>query len=1232
MTAQFEADEQSAERKRLLTRAFALLASAELERWPDWSGPSEPSALQARIEALAVLLDIVPRLELARLDEVISAWSREFECGKTASAAELRATARRTLKLLPDEAAQSFDSQEQFSRAGALLGLPIPELPTTAQSHEPQAQRQCAFGLGVWLERVKKDEWTRIPAVIPGDRPVELEKAYVELYAIQADAADEGVAELTKFQRTPGHSIASQYPSITAASMAARTLERCVVVGEPGSGKSTLMRWLVWSTNRAKLPDFDVALLVQLSAFAAELDERPSLSVLEFFFESLNTRFDDWRDAANCMRHVAGQSRRFLLLLDGWDEVPGPLRENVRRRLAEEEPYFVTVITSRPSGLPHQLLTGSRVAMYRVARLPDRLQEDFIGKLLRTYGKSHFLDSILRRIREEDDFAQMAGNPFLLGLLVSALARKTSGSSPLRTRSDLYAEVVAGIKEQYNQSANEKDRLTAAHFAGMRGLSHGLLFDGERPRYLFTEGELSDRLRDISTEPALRSRFINRIDAHGHEHGFVHATFQEYFAAEYAATFSDDQSDAFMNRAFRSASRLIVLEFVAGMTGRLCERCRQQAIQWLRERDRYLQSTVRLARLIAAGRWPDDIASGIGPSVRDQLWHAVVTNDDMDLVELAVNAFAAMDAVELCRRARKQKTLSTWAIECMTNAVPRSVARREALDELLTGEWETFAGFDVRGGATPVEVAAIRAALADSALSDEDQREAAIRAGAARDRESVPGLLGILYRPSATRETLEQVIFSLGLIGGRQATDALVRLVLGEPAMTEELLMIAAAGLRNVGDGRRALDPVGRDRLLRRVAALPPDTPKLKFVFASLEGFPVRDGAKVIAEIAMKRDLAPDLRAEAIGALATATEQPLVQEVVSTIASEPSSHVATCMLRMAINRSLGVSLDWIEEKIKRCRDRVTLHQLVKALVLLLPNATTAERRAATRFLHGMIAATMKANAPTEDDRAKALVQALATVESDERPYLSEETFDLAQYVLSRFAESPGNVADGCALLAAATLEHFRRRASRPILRRALDAALRGSSDGRLMPQSSERVATALARSLCAVAPEELLHFPPDCAPVDSALRSRAVRRGWLIFHDRILDGEGTEIARWSRPDVDAAVGPAEYPELTMKLTAAARRDFQAYCLMVGDIGPSQPTEPLHAIHAAMVACWKTKAEDSPFESLVKLYPKGPPKFETWKKSLNRSASRLNKQPGVELPLRLLGLLGRRDST
>ena len=195
-----------------------------------------------------------------------------------------------------------------------------------------------------------------------------------------------------------------------------------------------------------------------------------------------------------------------------------------------------------------------------------------------------------------------------------------------------------------------------------------------------------------------RSRFINRTDPVFDEYTFLHATFQEYFAAAHAATLPAEQLDDFLGRAFFSLSRLIVLEFVAGLGGWISVRCRALAMDWIQQQDRYQQILLRVARVAAAGRWVGETRGSLVERIRAELWEAIRQNHNMALTKRVAEAFAELDAGDLARRARSTSGLDKWAIHCIVDAVPMSVARRERLDSFWREPGEISRGSMPRAG------------------------------------------------------------------------------------------------------------------------------------------------------------------------------------------------------------------------------------------------------------------------------------------------------------------------------------------------------------------------------------------------------------------------------------------------------------------------------------------------------------------------------------------------------
>ena len=175
----------------------------------------------------------------------------------------------------------------------------------------------------------------------------------------------------------------------------------------------------------------------------------------------------------------------------------------------------------------------------------------------------------------------------------TTFVRTASAETAPRTFADVYQQVTTWIQQQHNAERPYADPLGAEHLAGLRRLSYGLLFETSAAHYLFHAQELSDALGHLSSRPVMESRFIHRLDREFDEFGFLHATVQEFFAACHAAKLADGELEQFLDRAFQQASRMIVLEFAAGLGGAVAEHCQRRAVNWLDGQDRFGQYLLR---------------------------------------------------------------------------------------------------------------------------------------------------------------------------------------------------------------------------------------------------------------------------------------------------------------------------------------------------------------------------------------------------------------------------------------------------------------------------------------------------------------------------------------------------------------------------------------------------------------------------------------------------------------
>lgn len=277
--------------------AFTLLASLELGRAPPWAGPDDFDELKLRVETLALLLALVPRNELGRLGEVVAHLATAYPAGPAHGLGAVRAVVRRLLK---DSAGPTPARDRYFRRAEAAVarerGVPrqAGDASAAPSGDRPEDHERCRRGMAAWFERLDTDpEWAyvRMAATDAADAPID--EVFVDVYAVpDSDLEPDTDGGSERVRRAAGRITGETHAVIDAAAMVARTSAFCVVVGDPGSGKSTLVQWVarrVASGNNdpGAVADFEAAIAVKLGPFALALAGSPDLSLVGHFFAAL---------------------------------------------------------------------------------------------------------------------------------------------------------------------------------------------------------------------------------------------------------------------------------------------------------------------------------------------------------------------------------------------------------------------------------------------------------------------------------------------------------------------------------------------------------------------------------------------------------------------------------------------------------------------------------------------------------------------------------------------------------------------------------------------------------------------------------------------------------------------------------------------------------------------------------------------------------------------------------
>ena len=370
----------------------------------------------------------------------------------------------------------------------------------------------------------------------------------------------------------------SQSPKPVLGVIAAAGNRLLVLTGEPGSGKSTLMRYLLTAIidpavdrgSGEPLPwtlafKDGFPLLIELRDFYALQQRNKCDTFLEYV--AYMGKADKWflDDHA---AHGYLENGPSLVMFDGLDEIFKPEdRERVMEMIAGfaqqyDKPRIV--VTSRPVGYKEQVLRDAGFAHFGIQDLTDDQIETFIrGWFALTFPQQpqqaeQRIERVLGSMRQSKPIRLLAGNPMLLTIM-SLLAREEELP---RERAKFYEKAVEVLchhweanrnlelpEDHYLTADDKKDllrRIAMRMQAGQGGLKGNIIEENDLEKEI--QGFLIDEQLKANAAEAkqaargliqqLRERNYILCLRGPHLYGFVHRTFLEYLtAAEYVRRF-----------------------------------------------------------------------------------------------------------------------------------------------------------------------------------------------------------------------------------------------------------------------------------------------------------------------------------------------------------------------------------------------------------------------------------------------------------------------------------------------------------------------------------------------------------------------------------------------------------------------------------------------------------------------------------------------------------------------
>ena len=331
-----------------------------------------------------------------------------------------------------------------------------------------------------------------------------------------------------------------------------------VILGDPGSGKSTLTRYL--AVNWLENPSKTLPLLIELRKYSQ--DRNLPKDFLEFFHQG---------SEAICrlnqnQLHERLRAGDALVMFDGLDEVFNPgLREAIRTeiiRFTNEYPQVKVIVTSRIIGYKAQKFRDAQFRHFTLQDLEQEQVQEFITKWHDlAFGvhpdKERLKGRLQAAVANSPAIKELAGNP----LLLTMMAILNRHQDLPRDRAELYEEASKVLLHNWEVEKNlaiapdtigraEKQAMLRkiAHFmqAAPSGLKGNLIKERDLvaiiTEYLKTLEVGDARAKAKLIIKQLRERNFILCFTGEDTYAFVHRTFLEYFCAwEFVWQFKEEQ-------------------------------------------------------------------------------------------------------------------------------------------------------------------------------------------------------------------------------------------------------------------------------------------------------------------------------------------------------------------------------------------------------------------------------------------------------------------------------------------------------------------------------------------------------------------------------------------------------------------------------------------------------------------------------------------------------------------
>ncbi|NIM14102.1 MAG: NACHT domain-containing protein, partial [Candidatus Aminicenantes bacterium] len=377
---------------------------------------------------------------------------------------------------------------------------------------------------------------------------------------------------------------------------------RFMVLGKPGSGKSTLLKYLMLEAvqkmlgNPRDIRSLSLPILVEIRKFENALSKtnRTDYNILDYLYDSMRKNYSLTLPKKFFEKYM--DSGRVLLLFDGLDEVAAESRRVEIRQMISSfvtgyNPDNTVIVTSRIAGYSRAQFSTTDYRHFTLEDFNEEEVEEFIHKwyqsrLHNPAEAGEKAGDLKEAIEKKPRIKELAKSPLLLTII--AIIHRYEAQLP-EDRLELYHKATEALLYTWDIGKgiiDEKFKLShrrrflekvAFHLQSIeKGDEAGVVMDrDELYRILLSEfcqvfdcenweaREMVDEFLEV-----IRTRAGLLVEQASEQYGFVHKTFQEYFAAMWMANESKDNYnlkimidyvDQFIDNAFWQETLLLAL-------------------------------------------------------------------------------------------------------------------------------------------------------------------------------------------------------------------------------------------------------------------------------------------------------------------------------------------------------------------------------------------------------------------------------------------------------------------------------------------------------------------------------------------------------------------------------------------------------------------------------------------------------------------------------------------------